>query len=244
MSETRILLAKTKEGDLEARKLVVEENLNLVHHVVKRFAGRGYDLQDLFQIGSIGLLKAVDHFDLTKDVCFSTYAVPMIMGEIRRFLRDDGMIRVSRSIKENAVLIHREREKIRKEEGREARMDEICRRTGLKEDAVIEATEAFREVESIDKSICNSDGKQVALVELLRDERNEKEEIVNRLVLMQLLECLEQNERELILLRYLQNKTQTEVAHILSMSQVQVSRKEKKILLKLRNEYFGNFSKK
>lgn len=241
MSETRILLAKTKEGDLEARRQVVEENLNLVHHVVKRFAGRGYDMQDLFQIGSIGLLKAVDHFDLNKDVCFSTYAVPMIMGEIRRFLRDDGIIRVSRSIKENAVLIHKEREKIRKEEGREARMEEICKRTGLREDAVIEATEAFREIESIDKQISYHDGKQVALIDILQDERNEKEEIVNRLVLTQLLSSLEQNERELILLRYMQNKTQTEVAQALSMSQVQVSRKEKKILLKLRNEYFGNF---
>lgn len=244
MSETRVLLAKTKEGDLEARNRVVEDNLNLVHHVVKRFAGRGYDMQDLFQIGSIGLLKAVDHFDLSKEVCFSTYAVPMIMGEIRRFLRDDGMIRVSRSIKENAVLIHREREKIRKEEGREARMDEICRRTGLREDAVIEATEAFREVESIDKTISYSDGKEVALIDLLHDERNEKEEIMNRMVLMQLLESLDQKERELILLRYLKNKTQTEVAELLTMSQVQVSRKEKKILLKLRNAYFGNFTKK
>lgn len=244
MSETRALLVKTKEGDSEARNRVVEENLNLVHHVVKRFAGRGYDMQDLFQIGSIGLMKAVDHFDLSKDVCFSTYAVPMIMGEIRRFLRDDGLIRVSRTIKENALLIHREKEKIRKEEGREARLDEICRRTGLKEEAVIEATEAFREVESIYKTVYRNDGNQVILADMISDGKNEKEEVINRMVLSQLLECLEPKERELILLRYLRNKTQTEVASLLSMSQVQVSRYEKKILLKLRNQYFGNFSKK
>lgn len=244
MSETRELLVKTKEGDAAARNRVVEENLNLVHHVVKRFVGRGYDMQDLFQIGSIGLLKAVDHFDLSKDVCFSTYAVPMILGEIRRFIRDDGMIRVSRSIKENALLIHREKEKIRKEEGRDARMEEICRRTGLREEAVIEATEAFREVESIYKTIYRNDGNDVILADTISDKKNEKEEVLNRIVLGQLMECLEEKERSLIIMRYLCNMTQSEVAGRLAMTQVQVSRSEKKILQKLRNQYFGNFKKK
>ncbi len=244
MSETRELLVKTKEGDTAARNRVVEENLNLVHHVVKRFVGRGYDMQDLFQIGSIGLLKAVDHFDLSKDVCFSTYAVPMILGEIRRFIRDDGMIRVSRSIKENALLIHREKEKIRKEEGRDAKMEEICRRTGLREESVIEATEAFREVESIYKIIYRNDGNDVILADTISDKRNEKEEVLNRIVLGQLMECLEEKERNLITLRYLCNMTQSEVASRLAMTQVQVSRSEKKILQKLRNQYFGNFKKK
>lgn len=244
MSETRELLARTKEGDADARRQVVEENLNLVHHVVKRFAGRGYDMQDLFQIGSIGLMKAVDHFDLSKEVCFSTYAVPMILGEIRRFLRDDGMIRVSRTIKEHALLIHRERERIRKEQGREAGLEEICRRTGLREEAVIEATEAFREVESIYKTVYRSDGNSVVLADMISDQKNEKEEVINRIVLAQLLECLDEKERILIQLRYISNMTQTEVAKRLSMSQVQVSRHEKKILLKLRNQYFGNFRKK
>lgn len=241
MSETRDLLARTKEGDAMARQKIVEENLKLVHHVVKRFASRGYDMQDLFQIGCIGLLKAVDHFDLSKEVCFSTYAVPMIMGEIRRFLRDDGMIRVSRSIKENALLIRKESDKIRKQEGREPLLQEICIKTGLSAEAVVEATEALREVESIYKTVYHSDGKGIVLADMIQDTHNEKEEVLERLVLEQLMGCLTEKERSLIVLRYINNMTQTEVANRLSMSQVQVSRYEKKILLKLRKQYFGNF---
>lgn len=241
MSETRDLLARTKEGDAMARQKIVEENLKLVHYVVKRFASRGYDMQDLFQIGCIGLLKAVDHFDLSKEVCFSTYAVPMIMGEIRRFLRDDGMIRVSRSIKENALLIRKESDKIRKQEGREPLLQEICIKTGLSAEAVVEATEALREVESIYKTVYHSDGKGIVLADMIQDTHNEKEEVLERLVLEQLMGCLNEKERSLIVLRYINNMTQTEVANRLSMSQVQVSRYEKKILLKLRKQYFGNF---
>lgn len=234
MSETRTLLVKTKEGDTAARNRVVEENLNLVHHVVKRFAGRGFDAQDLFQIGTIGLIKAVDHFDLEREVCFSTYAVPMIMGEIRRFMRDDGMIRVSRSVKENLVAIRRVQEKIRKEEGREAELDEICRRTGLAREAVIEATESSRDVESLHKTIYQGDGAEVILADMIRDSGNEGEKLLDRMVLEQMMEALEEKERRLIWLRYMKNLTQSEVAARLDMSQVQVSRYEKKILLKMR----------
>lgn len=234
MSETRTLLVKTKEGDTAARNRVVEENLNLVHHVVKRFTGRGFDAQDLFQIGTIGLIKAVDHFDLEREVCFSTYAVPMIMGEIRRFMRDDGMIRVSRSVKENLVAIRRVQEKIRKEEGREAELDEICRRTGLAREAVIEATESSRDVESLHKTIYQGDGAEVILADMIRDSGNEGEKLLDRMVLEQMMEALEEKERCLIWLRYMKNLTQSEVAARLDMSQVQVSRYEKKILLKMR----------
>lgn len=234
MSETRTLLVKTKEGDTAARNRVVEENLNLVHHVVKRFTGRGFDAQDLFQIGTIGLIKAVDHFDLEREVCFSTYAVPMIMGEIRRFMRDDGMIRVSRSVKENLVAIRRVQEKIRKEEGREAELDEICRRTGLAREAVIEATESSRDVESLHKTIYQGDGAEVILADMIRDSGNEGEKLLDRMVLEQMMETLEEKERRLIWLRYMKNLTQSEVAARLDMSQVQVSRYEKKILLKMR----------
>lgn len=234
MSETRTLLVKTKEGDTVARNRVVEENLNLVHHVVKRFTGRGFDAQDLFQIGTIGLIKAVDHFDLEREVCFSTYAVPMIMGEIRRFMRDDGMIRVSRSVKENLVAIRRVQEKIRKEEGREAELDEICRRTGLAREAVIEATESSRDVESLHKTIYQGDGAEVILADMIRDSGNEGEKLLDRMVLEQMMEALEEKERRLIWLRYMKNLTQSEVAARLDMSQVQVSRYEKKILLKMR----------
>ncbi|MBQ7972387.1 MAG: SigB/SigF/SigG family RNA polymerase sigma factor [Lachnospiraceae bacterium] len=244
MSETRELLAKTKEGDSLARSTLVEENLKLVHHVVKRFAGRGFDLQDLFQIGTIGLMKAVDNFDLSREVCFSTYAVPMIMGEIRRFIRDDGMIRVSRSLKENAYRIQMAAEKFRQQHGRDACVSELSELTGLSGYDILEATEACREVESIYKPVCTGEGSDLYLVDILGSEEDEKEELLNHMVLEQLLGQLEEEERNLILFRYMHNMTQVQVAERLGMSQVQVSRCEKRVLLKLRKAYFGEILKK
>ena len=156
MSETRSLLVKTKEGDAVARNTLIEDNLRLVHHVVKRFVGRGVELQDLFQIGTIGLIKAVDHFDLEREVQFSTYAVPMIMGEIKRFLRDDGMVKVSRSLKENAYRIRREQENFCKEHGREPLISELAKRLDLTPQEIVEALDACVEVESLQKEIIKS----------------------------------------------------------------------------------------
>lgn len=239
MSETRTLLVKTKEGDKEARTILIEENLRLVHHVVKRFVGRGVEMQDLFQIGTIGLIKAVDHFDIEREVQFSTYAVPMIMGEIKRFLRDDGMVKVSRSLKENAYRIKREQEQFTKEFGREPLLSELAQRLELTPQEIVEALDACVEVESLQKEVYRNDGSSVTLADLVQDSKNEKEELLNHIVLKQLMEELEPKEREIIVLRYMENLTQTEVAERMNTSQVQISRYEKKILKKMRERYFS-----
>ncbi len=244
MSETRSLLVKTKEGDIEARNTLIEENLRLVHHVVKRFAGRGVEMQDLFQIGTIGLIKAVDHFDIDREVQFSTYAVPMIMGEIKRFLRDDGMVKVSRSLKENAWRIKREQELFVKEHGREPLVTELSKRLELTPQEIVEALDACMEVESLQKEMHHSDGSSMLLEDMIKDNRNEKEELLNHMVLEQLMGQLETREREIIVLRYMENMTQTEVAMKLQTSQVQISRYEKKILQKMRECYFAVAQKK
>lgn len=243
MSETRTLLVKTKEGDIAARNELIEDNLRLVHHVIKRFVGRGVEMQDLFQIGTIGLIKAVDHFDLDREVQFSTYAVPMIMGEIKRFLRDDGMVKVSRSLKENAYRIRREQEAYCKLYGRDPGVAELSVRLELTPQEIVEALEATTEVESLQKELYRNDGSTVTLAEQIQDGRNEKEELLNHIVLKQLIEELEPKEKEIILLRYMENRTQTEVAQQLNTSQVQISRYEKKILLKMREQYFGSCKK-
>ena len=242
MEETTVLIERSQAGDKEAREVLVEKNLGLVYHIVRRFAGRGYDMEDLIQIGSIGLIKAIDKFDLSYDVKFSTYAVPMITGEIKRFLRDDGMIKMSRSIRENGWKMRVGAEKLSQEFGRDATIEEIAKETGIAVEDIIIAMEAGAEVESIYKTIYQGDGNEVFLVDKLSAEPagssmcvdSEKEKLLNHIVLEQLLEHLKEEERELIILRYYQDKTQVEVAKRLGISQVQVSRLEKKILLRLR----------
>ena len=148
MEEVSVLIGKSQSGDKEAREVLIEKNLGLVHHIVKRFLGRGYDPEDLFQIGVIGLMKAIDKFDLKLEVRFSTYAVPMITGEIKRFLRDDGILKVSRSLKENCGRIYQAKEKLEKELGREPGLDEIAAEVELSLEEVILALESTAEVES------------------------------------------------------------------------------------------------
>jgi RNA polymerase sporulation-specific sigma factor len=230
------LIDKSHHGDKEARDRLVEENLGLVWSIVRRFANRGYELEDLFQIGSIGLMKAIDKFDISYEVKFSTYAVPMIMGEIKRFLRDDGMIKMSRSIKENAYKIKGVEEKIRHKEGREPTLEEIKEATGLEKEDILMAMDACVEVDSIYRSVYSGDENEICLADKLTDKRNENEDTINRLVLQSLLEGLEEKERDLINLRYFQDKTQTETAQKLGISQVQVSRLEKRILLRMRGK--------
>lgn len=240
MEEMSVLIEKSHAGDKQAREVLIEKNLGLVHHIVKRFLNRGVDAEDLFQIGCIGLMKAVDKFDLAFDVKFSTYAVPMISGEIKRFLRDDGMVKVSRSLKENGWKITRAREQFQHEHGREPTLEEIAKVTGLSTEEVVMAMDAGAEVESIYKSVYQSDGNEIYLVDQIAGKNNEREKLLNHMLLKQLLSELEGEERELIRLRYFQGKTQTEVAGRLGISQVQVSRLEKKILLKMRKQVLGS----
>ena len=234
MEETAVLLTQAQAGDRGAREILVEKNLGLVHHIVKRFLGRGYEAEDLFQIGSIGLMKAIDKFDLTYEVKFSTYAVPMIAGEIKRFLRDDGMVKVSRTLKENGMKIKQAADEVSKELGREATISEISELTGISVEDIVVAMEANAEVESIYKSVYQSDGNEIYMVDRLPSGKDDNEKVLNHILLEQLLSELTDEEKRLIALRYFQDKTQVEVARQLGISQVQVSRLEKRILLRMR----------
>ena len=234
MEEVSVLIAKSQAGDKNAREVLIENNLGLVHHIVKRFLGRGHDAEDLFQIGSIGLMKAIDKFDLSYDVKFSTYAVPMISGEIKRFLRDDGMVKVGRTLKENGFKVKIAREKLTQRLGREPHIQEVAAESQLTEEEVVMAMEAGAEVESIYQSVYQSDGSEIYLVDKLVSEDRDKEDLLNHMLLEQLLQELDEKERELINMRYFQEQTQTEVAKRLGISQVQVSRLEKRILIRMR----------
>lgn len=243
------LLLRCKQGDKAAREQMIMENVGLVWSIVRRFLGRGYEADDLFQIGSIGLMKAIDKFDLSFEVQFSTYAVPMITGEIKRFLRDDGMVKVSRTMKENAWKIHQASEQLERKLGREATLEEIAAATELKREDIVMALEAGAEVESIYRAVYQGDGSEICMVDQIVSSSDgatgrlpgtdtycdrEKEELINHILIEELLGQLKEEERRLIELRYYEERTQMEVAKELGISQVQVSRLEKKILLKLR----------
>lgn len=234
MEETVGLLRKAQAGDKSARDQVVRENLGLIRHSIKRFMGRGYDSEDLYQIGCMGLLKAVDRFDETYDVCFSTYAVPMIQGEIRRFMRDDGMVKVNRTIKMNQFRIMKAREELTERLNRDPTITEIAEAVDLPVEDVVIATNAAMEVESIYQTAYRSEDSEVMLIDQLAADKDEQNETINRLLVGELLGSLTGKERKLILLRYYRNRTQTETALALGMTQVQVSRLEKRVLQQLR----------
>ena len=236
MDHTIVLIQKSHEGDKEARARLVEENTGLVWCVVKRFYNRGVEMEDLFQIGTIGLLKAIDKFDLNYDVKFSTYAVPMITGEIKRFLRDDGMIKVSRSLKELSYKAYLCREKLQERFGREPSVTELAGKLGVEPEELMAALDASSEVESLHKPIYQSDGQEVSLMDRLPWRAEPEEEILDHLLLKELLGGLEKEERQLIYLRYFADRTQAQAGKELGISQVQVSRLEKKILKSMREQ--------
>lgn len=233
----KLSIRKAQNGDKDERDALVTANIGLIYMVIKRFSSRGYEKEDLFQIGVIGLLKAIDKFDLSRELSFSTYAVPMIIGEIRRFMRDDGMIHVSRQVKDNARRIAMIKEELKKMNNCDPTIEELVRETGLSPDEILMAMEATAEVESIYQPIANgTDGNQMTLADQLEDSRKSEMELVNRITVVQMLESLEEKDRKLIELRYMEGKTQSESAAILGMNQVAVSRLEKKILLHLRKQ--------
>ena len=234
--EDKELFIRAQKGEREAKELLFSKNTGLVHHVVKRFIGRGsIEAEDLFQIGAMGLMKAIEKFDIGYEVQFSTYAVPLIMGEIRRFLRDDGLIKVSRSIKENARKLKWTKEEMQQRTGREPTLSELSKESGISVEDIVTALDAVREVESIDKTVYESDGSEVRLLDMLGND-SESDAIIDRILLEKLLGGLDEREKSLIKLRYFDNKTQVQVAGDLGMSQVQVSRMEKKVLHRLRIE--------
>ena len=237
MEDILALIGRAHQGDKEARDTLVEKNIGLVHSIVRRFLNRGVEAEDLFQIGSIGLIKAIDKFDTGFEVKFSTYAVPMITGEIKRFLRDDGMIKVSRSIKELGFKVRAAREEMTYSLGREPTIEEIAARLETSREEVAASMEAGAEVESLYRPTGNGDDNTMFLMDRLEEENNDHEELLNRMVLKELMEDLSDEQREIIVRRYFYNQTQTQIAGELGISQVQVSRLEKRILKEMRMRY-------
>lgn len=236
MNETMNLIQRAHEGDKEARNRLVTENAGLVWSIVRRYQnrGRGCEMEDLFQIGTIGLIKAIDKFDMGYQVQFSTYAVPMIAGEIKRFLRDDGMIKVSRSLKDMGLRIKLAREELMGEMARDPTIDEIAKKLEVSREEVAASIGANAEVESI-YSVCGkSDENSMYLIDKLKEEGEGAENILDRMMLKEALLSLEERERQIIIKRYFYNQTQSEIAAGLGISQVQVSRLEKKSLRQMR----------
>ena len=233
--DTLELIRMSREGDKEARDLVVTQNIGLVWSIVRRFSNRGHEMEDLFQIGSIGLIKAIDKFDYSFDVKFSTYAVPMITGEIKRFLRDDGMIKVSRTLKESATKIRAYRERFGNIYGKEPTIDEIEKELSIAKDEILMAMEIGAEVESLYKTIYQGDGSPIYLIDKLAETKDESEYMIDKLALKEIIASLDEREQEIIRLRYFNDRTQTDIAKELGISQVQVSRMEKRILKILRD---------
>ncbi len=238
-NNTPELILRAKNGDKSAREEIIEQNLGLVHSIVKKFLGRGYDAEDLFQIGCIGIIKAADKFDLSYNVRFSTYAVPMIMGEIKRFLRDDGMIKVSRNLKEIAGKVSITREIMEKELGRAVSVGEIAERIGESAENIVMAMDAAAPAESLYKSVHQGERGDIYLIDKLAEEDGGENGLIDKIALRQLIERLCERDRKIILLRYFKGKTQREISVILGISQVQVSRLEKKILNELRFKLKG-----
>ena len=234
MDETLVLIEKAHQGDKAARDRLVEQNTGLVWSIVRRFLNRGAEAEDLFQIGSIGLIKAIDKFDMGYEVRFSTYAVPMITGEIKRFLRDDGMLKVSRSMKETAGRGYAARERLERELGREPTLSEIAEVIQSAPEELAMALEAGAEVESLQKTIYQGEGNDISLLDRLEEKENQNDRLLDRIFLEELLKVLEPEERQLIYLRYFKEETQVSIAGQMGISQVQVSRMEKRILERLR----------
>ncbi len=236
MIDTMEYIKRAHGGDKKARDILVTENMGLIWSIVRRFSNRGYELEDLFQIGSIGLMKAIDKFDLEMDVKFSTYAVPMITGEIRRFLRDDGMIKVSRPLKELAMKAGMARERLEFSLGREPTIEEIAKEVGASREEVAGSFEAGAEVESIYRPLNSEDESGGYLLDKISGNNSENETLLNRMVLREVLKGLKPQEQQIIIARYFENKTQTVIANHMGISQVQVSRLEKRILKELREK--------
>ncbi len=220
-------IKRSQQGDKLARDILVEKNVRLVWSVVQRFINRGYDPDDLFQIGSIGLIKSIDKFDLSYDVRFSTYAVPMIIGEIQRFIRDDGSVKVSRSLKETGNKIRRKKDELTKKFGRSPTVKELAEAMELSPEEIVHAQEAAKSPHSIHETVFENDGDPITLLDQIADQDTRW---FDRISLQEAIRCLNERERLIVYLRYYKDQTQSEVADRLGISQVQVSRLEKKIL--------------
>lgn len=236
--EVQALLLQAKAGDEAARERIINCNLRLVFNLIQRFSNRGYEQEDLFQIGTIGLIKAIDKFDPSYQVRFSTYAVPMIIGEIRRFLRDDGPIKISRSLKETGIKIRYTQEQLTKELGREPKLAEVAEKLELTSEQLTEALEATQYLTSIHEELYQDDGDAIYVIDQLAD-REDDSQFLEHMALEEVLERLPEREKNILYLRFYKDQTQTEVARHVGISQVQVSRLERSALKKVREMLSG-----
>lgn len=228
--ETMRLIQQAQTGDEEAQGMIVNHNLGLVRSVLKRFVNRGYDSEDLFQLGCIGLLKAIQKFDTSYEVRFSTYAVPMIIGEIKRFLRDDGIIKVSRSLKQTANKAKMAKERLTKKNGIEPTIEEISEEIKVDKEDIIMALDSNHHPDYLYDVIHQNDGSPIHLIDKVADNESEDLQVLDKIAIKQVLSQLKTRDRQIIILRYFKDKTQTDIAKMLGISQVQVSRIEKRVL--------------
>ena len=226
--ETMALLRRTKEGDQEARRQLIEGNLRLVLSVIQRFSGRGENADDLFQVGCVGLIKAIDNFDITQPVRFSTYGVPMIIGEIRRYLRDNSAIRVTRSMRDTAYRVLQVRERLISETQREPTVEQIAKELDIPREDVVFAMDAIMDPVSLyDPVYSDSGGDTLCVMDQVRDTKNTDENWTDRIALKDAMKRLDDRERRILSLRFYEGKTQMEVSAEVGISQAQVSRLEK-----------------
>lgn len=234
--ETTELLRRTKEGDMEAREKLISGNLRLVLSVIQRFSGRGENADDLFQVGCIGLIKAIDHFNIEMDVRFSTYGVPMIIGEIRRYLRDNSSLRVSRSMRDTAYKVLQAKEQYVAEYQREPTIDEIAKRLELRREDVVMALDAIMDPVSLFEPIYSDGGEAICVMDQVRDTKNTDDSWLEHIALKEAIERLGERERRILAMRFFQGKTQMEVSAEIGISQAQVSRLEKNAINQIRKD--------
>jgi len=235
LETTLALISQAQAGDNLAAEQLIKENSGLIWSVVKKFAKRGYEPDDLYQIGAIGLLKCIRKFDTSYDVKFSTYAIPMIIGEIKRFLRDDGLIKISRPLKELATKARYVQEQLVAKLGRQPTISELAAEVGAQVEDLVVAMEAGLDVESLHATIYQGDGSPIYLIDKVAQNHDKGDKDITIMALKELIGRLKPKERQVVVLRYFQDKTQMEVAKAIGVSQVQVSRIEKKVLQSLRD---------
>ena len=234
--ETMELLRRTKQGDMQAREELISGNLRLVLSVIQKFSGRGENADDLFQVGCIGLIKAIDNFNTDLDVRFSTYGVPMIVGEIRRYLRDNSALRVSRSMRDTAYKVLQAKEKFLAQHQREPTMDEIARALDLKREDVVMALDAVLDPVSLNEPVYDNSGDAICVMDQVKDAKNTDESWLERIALKEAMDRLTDRERRILALRFFQGKTQMEVSAEVGISQAQVSRLEKNAINQIKKD--------
>ena len=235
--EKQELLVKIKNGDNEAREKFIHGNLRLVLSVIQRFTSRGENIDDLFQIGCVGLIKAIDNFDISQDVQFSTYGVPMIIGEIRRYLRDNNSIRVSRSIRDMAYKVLQIKERIIRQTGKEPTIEEIAKELNVDKEEIAMSLDAIQDPISLQEPVYKDGTENLYVMDQVRDTKNIDEKWVENLTIAQALKKLNPREKEIISRRFFDGRTQMEVAEEIGISQAQVSRLEKDAINRIRKAY-------